>query len=56
MREEGYYWVLHSEGWELAYYYDISGYQGWRAIGSDIELQDDDWFQIDERRIVREVE
>jgi len=56
MREEGYYWILFDRaiGHEVAFYSLTA--KAWRVCGAEYNLYDDDLFEIDERRIVREVE
>lgn len=53
MRESGFYWVRDDEGWCVAYFYKASGYYGWRATNCEVDFYDDDWLEIDERRIER---
>lgn len=54
MRETGYYKVMRNlcDGWEPAYFYKMrDGWSGWRIIGSEMELYDDDFIEIDENKL-----
>lgn len=55
MREEGYYWVKHSEsGWIVAHWGEasLSGCS-WSIPGIEYDVYDEQFDEIDERRIVR---
>lgn len=56
MREAGFYWVcvFPSDEWLVAYYSLIS--DSWEITGSKHSFRTYDLCEIDERRIVREVE
>lgn len=54
MREFGFYWVVSGGVWHVAYWSDI--FDGWYLTGCEDKLIDSDMDEIDERRIVREVE
>lgn len=63
MREDGYYWVITDDYgladghafWSMGYYQQ--GYElPWLIVDEDRHVRDSDLHQIDERRIVREVE
>lgn len=53
MREDGFYWVKDGTNWTIARWQNMGKF--WEA-GPYNFLSDDDFDQIDERRIVREVE
>ena len=56
MRETGYYFVMRTlaYGWEPAYFYKMRDvWSGWRVIGTEMELCDDDFIEIDERQVNR---
>lgn len=48
-RKEGYYWILLSEEWEVAYY----DKDGWSSIWDGGAYQDDELKEIDERIIIK---
>lgn len=52
MRETGYYKVMRNlyDGWEPAYFYN-NGWHGWRVIGTEMELHDEDFIEIDENKL-----
>ena len=54
MRESGFYWVLFGGKWHIAEW--ESGLEDWWMSGTDECFFDNEFWQIDERRIVREVE
>ena len=56
MRAPGFYWVNGGEIWEIAEWSIVPGGGAWFITGRDFTADDDWWQQIDERRIVREVE
>lgn len=56
MREAGFYWVNGGETWEIAEWSICQRGGAWFVTGWDFPADDDCWQQIDERRIVREVE
>lgn len=56
MRETGYYFVMRTlaDGLEPAYFYKMQdGWSGWRVIGTEMELYDDDFIEIDGRQVNR---
>lgn len=56
MRETGYYFVMRTlaDGWERAYFYRTrDGWSGWRVIGTEMELYDNDFIEIDGRQVNR---
>jgi hypothetical protein len=55
MREPGYYWVKSDLGnWKIGEYYtDKDGNQIWLFIYNSIVFEDEDFIEIDERRIER---
>lgn len=50
-REDGFYWVSFGDEWDIAEY--SQKLNKWFEIGCDTLWTDDDFEQIDERRIVR---
>lgn len=51
-RERGYYWIKHSGHWTVA---DYCGHPfGWFVIGSDENRDDEDFDEIDERKLTHE--
>lgn len=55
MRRSGYYWCLRGYIWDVLYFTGGEIGEWWQPYSRDV-LSDDDIDQIDERRIVREVE
>lgn len=53
MREDGFYFVKYNANWTIARWQNIGKF--WETGTYDF-LSDDDFDEIDERRIVREVE
>ena len=54
MRESGFYWVKRFGKWSIAEWEER--YSDWWMTGTDECFSDDELGEIDERRIVREVE
>ena len=54
MREGGWYWVLADGEWYIALFSDWTG--KWSFSGETARFYDNYFEEIDERRIVREVE
>lgn len=53
-REDGYYWVKHLNGWVVAYYIlSFDGYGRWFLMGDEWSLGDNDFEEIDEKKIER---
>lgn len=50
-REEGVYWVKDDEGWRLA----LWECNEWYLFAIDHPFPEGEWYEIDERRVVREV-
>jgi hypothetical protein len=57
MREPGFYWVRQKDetDWYIAEYFKTpGGHYIWQGCGDDEEYDDSHFYEIDERRIVRE--
>jgi len=55
MRRSGYYWCLRGYIWDVNYW-SGGDFGEWWVAGVEQSMCDDDFDEIDERRIVREVE
>lgn len=55
MRRSGYYWCLRGYIWDILYFTGGDNGEWWVPYSTNA-LSDDDIDEIDERRIVREVE
>lgn len=60
-REPGFYWVKFEGRWQVAEYTEYRSFfnplnfsYGWDIVSSDREFKDDDFEEIDERKINRE--
>jgi len=56
-REEGYYWVRNGKKWHISYWYINEfnhEFNAWLNPGSEIDYYDDDYDEIDEKKIVRD--
>lgn len=53
MRAPGFYWVNGGEEWEVAEWSICPRGGAWFVTGWDLPADDDNWKQIDERRIER---
>lgn len=51
-RATGWYWVNFSGRWELAQY--VSEMQYWALVADEKRFVDEDFYEIDERRIERQ--
>lgn len=55
MREEGYYWVKSDGEWIVALWFKYSAsFSCWLIPGTDNEIDDDFFEEIDEKRLTHE--
>jgi hypothetical protein len=50
-RESGYYWVKIASSWIVAFY--NLDYKCWRVMDNSNSFKDNDFYEIDERKIER---